>query len=210
MHVPLTFGVLAALTAAILLLRWGWDGLSRAWQRAALVVAVVALSLRGLGLVTNYSVSFRVDAAMYWMCLAGYGVLLARFTLIRPRWLTCSIGIVLAVPLLAATPFLPLTELFDTSPPVVAPVGSGLYSELRRIRTSPVSVDGAEFNIYSRPRWAPFLRRRRETARLFDTQCETSAMYAVLEPGGRSVRVTCPEWPDQPGTGGHSAVVPLR
>ena len=210
MHLPLTFGVLAALAMAVLLLRSRWDRLSPRVRRTILIFAIAVLVLRGLGLVANFSVSFRVDAAMYWMCLAGYGVLLARFSLARPRWLTSLIAVTLALPLLAATAFLPLTELFDQAAPSVARVGGDLYSELRRIRTSPVSVDGAEFNIYSRPAWAPFLRRRRQTARLFDTQCDTGAISAVLLPGGRSVRVTCPQWPGQPISAAHVAVVPLR
>ncbi len=210
MHLPLTFGVLAALAIATLLLRWRWDSISRRAQQRILLAALIAMILRGLGLLTNYSTSFRIEAALNWLCLAGYGILLARFSLMRPRWLTSTVGAILALPVLAATVLLPLTELFDRTPPLVAPIGNGLYSELRRIQTSPVAVDGAEFNIYSHPAWAPFLRRRRETARLFDTQCDTHAMYAVLQPGGRTVRVTCPEWPGHPAAEQHSVLLPLR
>ena len=210
MHLPLTFGVLATLAVALGVLRWRWDRLPPMAQQWVLVTALFALLLHGVSSAVNLSVSFRVDAALYWLSLAGYGVLLMRFTLMQPRWLTTSAGMVLAVPVLAATVLLPLTEIFDGTSPATAPLGNGLYSELRRIQTSPVAVNGAEFDIYSHPTWAPFLRRRRETARLYDTQCDTQAMYAVLQPGGRAVRITCPEWPGQQTGAEHTVVLPLR
>ncbi len=211
MHLQLTYLLLAVLAAALLLLRRRWWMLSHLARRVLLSAAVVALALRALGLVLNYSpASFRMDALLSWLCIAGYGLMLVRFSLMRPRWLAVPVSIVLALPVLAASVLLPLTELFDHTQPTVADMGGGLYSERRRIETSPVAVNGAEFNIYSRPAWTPFLRRRRQTARLFDTQCNTSAIYAVLLPGSRTVRITCPDWPGHVPSMDHSAIVPLR
>lgn len=211
MHLPLTYLLLAMLAAALLLLRRRWWALTRTARGLLLGAGVASIALRGLSMALRCSpASFRVDAALSWMCIAGYGLLLVRFSVMRPRWLVGPVSVVLALPVFAASILLPLTELFDRTPPTVVQMGNGLYSERRRIETSPVAVNGAEFDIYSRPAWAPFLRCRRETARLFDTQCDTSAMYAVLLPGNRTVRVTCPDWPGHTPAMDHSAVVPLR
>ena len=210
MHLPLTYLLLIALMALLLVLRGRWWRLSRTTRGLLLGFAVAAMMLRILGMALRCSpASFRVDAALSWMCIAGYGLVLLRFSLMRPRWLAVPVSCVLALPVLAASVLLPLTELFDRTPPTVVDIGNGLYSVRRRIDTSPVAVNGAQFDIYSRLGWAPFLRRRRETARLFDTQCNTSAIYAVLLPGNRSVRVTCPDWPGHIPPRDHSAVVPL-
>lgn len=211
MHLPLTYAVLAVVGAGLLLLRWRWSTLSRGARHLLLSLAVTAIVIRMLEVALHYSPAFfRVDAMLSWVCIAAYGVLLVRFSLVRPRWLTLPVSVVLALPVCFASLVLPLTELFDRTPPAVVEIGNGFWSERRRIETSPVAVNGAEFDIYSRPAWAPFLRRQRETARLFDTQCNTSAMYAVLLPGNRLVRVTCPDWPGHTPHMDHSAVVPLR
>ena len=211
MHLPLTYFVLTTVGVGLVLIGWRWWSFSRAARRLMLGVAVTAIALRMMEMAFHCSpASFRVDAMLCWFSTVGYGLLLVRFSLLRPRWLTIPVAAVLALPVCSATLVLPLTEVFDRTPPTVAQIGGGLYSVRRRIETSPVAVNGAEFDIYSRPAWAPFLRRQRETARLFDTQCDTSAMYAVLLPGNRAVRVTCPDWPGHSPTRDHSAVVSLR
>lgn len=211
MHLPLTYFVLAVVGAGLLLLRRRWPTLSRGARGVLIGVAAAAIGLRMLSFALHCSpASFRVDAVLSWLCIAGYGLMLVRFSLIRPRWITVFVCVVLALPVCFASLILPLTELFDRKPPTVAQLGNGLWSERRRIETSPVAVNGAEFDIYSRPSWVPFLRRQRETARLFDTQCNTSAMYAELLPGNRMVRVTCPDWPGHTPAMDHTAVVPLR
>ncbi len=211
MHLPLTYAVLAAVGIGLLLLRWRWMTLSRSVRHLLISLAIMAVIVRLLELGLRCSTaSFRVDAFLSWLCIAGYGLVLVRFSLVRPRWISVPVCVVLALPVCFASFVLPLTELFDRTPPTVAQLGNGLYSERRRIETSPVAVNGAEFDIYSRPAWAPFLRRQRETTRLFDTQCDTSAMYAELLPGSRMVRVTCPDWPGHRPARDHSALVPLR
>lgn len=211
MHLPLTYLALAAVTAGLLVLRSRWSGLPRNARWVLLGVAAMGIGLRLLSLVLHCGpAAFRIDAVLSWMCVTGYGLLLMVFSLVRPRWITVPVCVVLALPAWSASLVLPLTELFDYAPRTVVKLGHGLYSECRRIETSPVAVNGAEFNIYSRPAWAPFLRRQRETARLFDTQCNTAAMYAVVLPGNRTVRVTCPDWPGHTPFVDHTAVVPLR
>ena len=211
MHLPLTYVLLAVGGVGLLVLRWRWATLSQGARRLLLGLAITVIVIRLLEIGLHCSPgSFRADAILSWMCVAGYGLGLVRFSLVRPRWITAPVCVVLALPVCFASLVLPLTELFDRTPPALAQLGNGLYSERRRIETSPVAVNGAEFNIYSRPAWAPFLRRQRQTARLFDTQCNTSAMYAVLLPGNRTVRVTCPDWPGHTPSRDHSAVVPLR
>ena len=196
--------------AGLLLLGWRWWSRSRRTRHLLLGVGITAIVLRVLEIMVHCSpASSRADAVLSWVCVAGYGLLLTRFSRLRPRWIAVPVTIVLALPVWFASLVLPLTELFDRTPPAVAQLGSGLYSERRRIETSPVAVNGAEFNIYSRLGWAPFLRRRHQTARLFDTQCNTAAMYAVLLPGNRMVRVTCPDWPRHAPTKDYTAVVPL-
>src|SRR5215467_5446260 len=108
MHLPLTFGLLGLLTAAVLLLRFCWWRMPR-WVRRSLIVLAIAMVLIRIAFIgLEWStVSTRLNALLSWAAVGGYEILLARFSLMRPQWLTSLSSIVLLGPLIGSTLMMP-------------------------------------------------------------------------------------------------------
>ncbi len=210
MHVLYIAVCLAAVSALVLLLRQRWWQLRPLTRRLALALSFAAIAMEGLLRSSGWSFSSNwANGVLYWAVILGYELLLARFSLMRPRWLTATIGLVLALPLLSASIFLPLGIVFDRTPHTVVPLGRGLYSERVRLNVSPIAVSGVDFDVYTRSRLLPFFRRRHQGARLYDTQCDTAETSATLQPDGKTLLVTCPPWPGQPAEDGRVVLVRL-
>ena len=208
---PITFAVLAILTGALIFLRLRWTRLSRKTHRILIVCACVALIINAFGKVTHVSTSSsHVNAALYWFAVAGYGLVLLLFTLLRPRWLTAIIAIVLFLPILSASAFLPLAELFDPAPHTVVTLAPNLISDNVSWGTGIVPIAGYDFAIYSYPSWTHLLRRRRQGARYYDEQCDAAHASATLQPDGKHVLMSCPAAAGQPPDSARNLVVKLN
>jgi hypothetical protein len=211
MNLPLTFAALLALTIALVLLRFFWPRLSQRTKSLLIACACIGPALFAIVAVSGWSTSsIRWNAAFYWGCIASYEFLLILFTRLRPRWLTSIIAIILILPILSASVFLPLAAIFDPPPVTTAVLGDQLISERKPWGSGAVATTGTDLTIYYRPAWAPFLRRNRLSCRYFGSQCNAAAAYAVLQPDHKSVLMSCPASPDQPPETAHNFVMPLR
>ncbi len=214
MYIPTTLATLGILILALVLLRIAWNHLPT-WMHSTMFPCSVAfISLIVFSYVTKWTfISHRLYALLLWCGVAGYGLLLVRFSLESPRWLTSVIAIILFLPIFSSSIVLPLANLFIPSISTVAtvPLGSSLFSVRSVIDRSPIAPSATDLKVYYRPRWLPMLQHERAGVRFFDTQCNGSASYAVLQPGHRTVLIACPPFPsDPPGTPPGGAIVPLR
>lgn len=216
MHVPFTLAVLALLTLPLLWLRFRWPMLSRRARRAVLLVPCAVVALKLLSIVTAWTFSsFVLHTLHFWLLTLSYILLLLLFTRLRPRWLTTTVALILAVPIFSASIFLPLTALFDTAPRVTRPLGGNYLSELSPWATANGGATGNDLDIYYQPHWLPFLRHRAGGGRLYDEQCNTAAATAQLDPSGKTATLFCPARPatgpsaDAPETS-HQFLVPLH
>lgn len=206
---PITFAVLAILTGALILLRLRWPRLSPKAHSSLIACAIAALVLYLLMFATGWSTSSNhLNAAIYWAAIAGYEFFLLLFTLLRPRWLTTIIAVILMLPLLSASPFLPLAELFSPAPHTISSIGPNFISDLAPWGTGR-APSGFDLTIYSHPSWTRFLRHRRQASHYFSGQCDASKASATLQPDGKHVLMSCPAAANQPPNAARSLVVKL-
>jgi hypothetical protein len=208
MHLPLTFASFVLLTAGMVLLRLFWHCLSSKIHRFVVILACAALSLLGLSVATKWTAyPAVVNAALSWCAVAGYEFFLILFTRLRPRWLTSIIAVILIVPLLSASFFLPLASLFDMNPRTTVSLGERIVSVRAPWGIGTGDNSGVDLDIYWRPFWTPFLQRRVQGVRYFNSQCDARASFAVLQPDHKSVLMNCPAAPNQQASAARSLVV---
>lgn len=211
MGVPFTFGLLAGLTGVLVLVRIFWIRLPEALRRLLVGCAIAVPAVCGIGFVSKWHTSSsHVDHGLYWLCILSYIFFLVLFTRLRPQWLTTIIAVVLIVPILSASVFLPLTYYFDMPPVVTTRIGSNIVSE--RIPWGPGAreLSGTDLTLYYQPRWLPFLRRSLLSARYYGAQCDAWAAHAVLEPDHKNVMMVCPASPVLGPDSARSVVLPLH
>lgn len=206
---PITFAALAILTGALILLRLRWPRLPRKAHSSLIACAFAALVLYLLMFATGWSTSSNhLNAAIYWAAIGGYEFFLLLFTLLRPRWLTTMIAVILMLPLLSASPFLPLAELFSSAPHTISSIGPNFISDLAPWGTGR-APSGFDLTIYSHPSWTQFLRQRRQASHYFSGQCNASKASATLQPDGKHVLMSCPAAANQPPDAARNLVVKL-
>jgi hypothetical protein len=207
---PLTFVGLAIMTGALILLRLRWTRLSSKTQKILVYCAFAALIFYALISVTLWSTSStHLNAVFYWCAVAGYEFFILLFTLLRPRWLTSIIAAVLILPILSASPFLPLAELFNPAPHTIVSIGPNFISDLAPWGAGTAPNSGFDLIIYSHPSWTHVIRRRRQACHYYSGQCDASKAYATLQPDGKHVLMSCPAAADQPSAAARSLVVKL-
>lgn len=210
MHVPLTLGVLAAVTGILVLLRIFWSRIPRGAQWFLIACAVIIPVVFVIGMATRWSVTpARVNFGIYWLCIASYEFLLILFTRLRPRWLTSIIAILLILPVLSASIFVPLALFFAAQSVTTARLGGDIVSERVPWGLGTDETSGTDLTIYYQPRWAPWLHRRIVSNRYYGGQCDAWSAYAVILPGGDNVRMICPASPNLPPNSAESIVWPL-
>ncbi|MCU1321324.1 MAG: hypothetical protein JWM43_973 [Acidobacteriaceae bacterium] len=210
MHVPATLAALLLCTLAIVLLRLRWPYVPHKTKRLLIVAAIASTLVLGFSRLASLSTIFdHLNTAVYWAFVLSYIFLLALFTRLKPRWLTTLIAIILVVPLLSASAFLPLAEIFSSQPHRIQALGENFVSDLVPVDALTSGASGSDMNIYRRIAWIPFLQRRYMGTRYFNTQCNSSAAYAVLQPNHRSILMVCPAVPGLPPEEGRSIVLNL-
>jgi hypothetical protein len=208
MHLPLTFASFALLTAGMVLLRIFWHCLSPKVHRLVTALACAALFFLALSIVTKWTLyPAYLNAALAWCAVAGYEFFLILFTQLRPKLLTSIIAVILIIPLLSASFFLPLARLFDTNPCRTVPLGGKFVSVRAPWGVGTGNNSGVDLTIYWRPSWAPFLQRSVQGVRYYNSQCDTGASFAVLQPDHKSVLMNCPAAPNQQASAARSLVV---
>lgn len=207
---PLTFAILALLTGALVVLRLRWLQIPRKTHRIFIICACTALAFYAFTFATGWSTSANhLNAALYWSAIASYEFFILLFTLLRPRWLTTIIAIILIVPIFSASPFLPLTDIFDNAPHTIVSIGPNLISD--RVASGVGTTDRAGFDltIYSHPSWTHFFRRRRQASHYFSGQCYAAKASATLQPDHKHVLMSCPAGPGQRPEDARNLVVKL-
>jgi hypothetical protein len=209
-HVPQTILTLTLFTLAIVFVRIRWHRLSRRFKRCLILLAAASIGLMAIAALGRISTtSDHVNAAIYWSAVLSYIFFVVLFTLLRPRWLTSLIALVLVLPLLAASAILPLGAIFANLPHYTTPLGNGFVSDRVPIDAVTPNARGADFAIYHRFSWLPFVQRRHQGARYFSTRCDATAAYAVLQPDHVHILMVCPALPGQPAEEGVSLIVTL-
>lgn len=207
-----TLATLVIFTAIFLAVRIRWHRLSARTHKLCLAAASIFLILSALKLVTRWSpASETLTVLLEWARDLSYIFLMLLFTLVRPRWLSVPIAIVLILPVFAASLILPLGDIFNATPSTYADLGSNIQT----VRTPFYKSDhnsGVDFIVYYRPPWMPLLRYRITSDRFVNTQCNASAAFAVLEPEPKPGRVIvrCPAWTPQAHYSGRVFSVPLH
>lgn len=210
MDLRFTFGVLAGLTGVLVLVRIFWTHIPRLVRSLLVTCAVIVPVVFGIASATRWSASsLHANYGLYWLCVLSYEFLLILFTRLRPRWLTSIIAVVLILPLLSASIFLPLALFFMNLSTTTARLGDSIVSERVPWGTGPVETSGTDLTIYYQPRWMPVLRRRLLSARYYGGQCDAWAAYAVVQPDQRSVLMVCPASPRLGPDSARSIVLPL-
>lgn len=198
MYFPLTFVLLGLLTVMALVLRQLWWRIPTWFRKLLLRVALVAVLIRFLFLISQWSTtSLHVNDLLCWAGVIGYEILLVRFSLMRPQWLTVVCAIVLLMPLTGSTVLQPLTRVFYWSRADIVPIGGHYFCERSPWDTAGVGNSGMDLIIFYHPPFAPFLRHLVQRTAFGDDSCITSASRAVADPDKKLVYFYCPVRPDK-------------
>lgn len=210
MHLPLTFGLLAALTAAMVILRIVWQRVPRPGKTALIVFVIAVIAIFAAAYATKWRATpLRLNFAFCWALLASWEILLLHFSLLKPRWLTGIVAVVMLLPLLSASILFPLASAFDPAQATTVDLGDHIISERVPWGTGTADTTGTDLTLYYQPAWMPLLRRSLRSARYYNGQCDANAAYAVLEPDRRHVRMVCPAASYLPADSAITITLPL-
>ncbi len=211
MHVPITLFALALLTVGMVLLRARWERISSRLQAAIVGSVLVFCLLWGFSHLSKWETSsFYANALLNWARVVGWELLLMLFSLLRPRWITVPLAVLLLVPVLGATVLLPLTDVFERPAILTRTLPGGYVVDTRLAhQADPVRIPEVEVTLYHQPRLLPMLRRIRHITSFTEAQCNTRATSAVPDGAGRNLLIHCPAWPDRAADDPWDEVVPL-
>jgi peptidoglycan/LPS O-acetylase OafA/YrhL len=197
-HIPITLAALTFFIAAIVVLRLRWRRLNIKLKRLLIVIALIPVMLALFSVATRISTtSDHLNSAVVWGFAIGYIFFVILFTLLRPVWLTSLIAAILLLPMSAASAIFPLADLFSNRHHHMQFFGNGLVSDLVSVDAVTPGASGADLNVYRRFTWAPFLQRKVESARYFNSQCDSFASYVTTLPDDH-LRIVCPATPGMP------------
>lgn len=193
MHFAQAISLLVVVTIAVTLLRFNWRRMSSRAESWLLIGAAIAVVLRFTFLVTQWStVSIRFNALLCWLAVIGYELILARFSLMSPKWLTSISAIILVMPMLGATLLLPLTNIFETESSVVRSINKNYLLQRDPWDVAVVGKDGSDYGIYYRPTMAPFLRHMVQRSSLGSEQCNDKEVIVQIDALAKLVHLRCP------------------
>jgi len=193
MHFGQTIGLLVALTVVILILRFFWSRMPLKAERTVLAVATSAVALRFIFLVTQWgTMSPFFDSFLCWTAVAGYELMLVRFSLMQPRWLTSISAFVLLLPIFGSSLLFPLTGIFDTEPADIRPIGAHYVLDRWPWSVAVSGHAGMDFGVYYRPPMVPFLRHMVQRSSFSDEQCDSKAVTVTIDRANKLVHFHCP------------------
>ena len=198
MNVLVSLAVFLVFTGALLLLRFRWPLFSTRARYRMIAIACVVCLVMGICAAMKWSTVYPwLNAACYLAAMVSYEFfIIVLFTRLQPRWLTSIIGIVVIVPLLSASFFLPISGLTRESMATVD-LGSRFFSERLPWGFGGPQTSGTDLTLYYRSKWLPWMQREVLSSRYYGGQCDAWAAYAELQPDHRSALMVCPLWPGQ-------------
>lgn len=192
MHFEETIGLLLAVTLGAIVLRAYWDRIPHGVEKALFVAGAIVVAIRFLFLVTRWGMaSSRMNAILCWLAVIAYELILVRFSLMRPRWLTSLCAVVLLLPMFASSLLLPLTKIFDA--PTANRIAIAMNYELER-EPWDAKINGRsgyDFGILYRPSWIP-LQRMAQRSSFSDEQCRAIEATASVDTQKHLVHFHCP------------------
>jgi len=208
MYVQMTFAGLGLLTGLTLILRFFWWRLPPPVRAAALAVSAVTASLPAISLLTTWSItSNEANTLMNWIAIAGYQVLLLRFSLIRPQWLTSFCAVVLLLPIFAASMVFPLTDIFHPKDTDLLAIERPYLCERSPWAAIDGKVPGFDIRVYYQPPFAPFLKHRVQRSAFNTSECDAARATASILKDTNEVLFHCPA---KPGRGAVDHILPLN
>ncbi len=193
MHLPQTFVLLGLLTVAVFVLRLRWWRLP-SWLRGLILVAAVAMLLLRIGFIGSQwgFTSTRLNALLAWFSVAGYLVLLARFSLMRPQWITSIGSVILLFPLVGSTLLIPLTRVFDWSAADIIDLEAPYILERSPWDTDSSGNSGMDLIVFYRPPLFPLVRHMVQRAAFSNEECRAAEATAQSNMEQQTVHFHCP------------------
>ncbi|WP_263366174.1 hypothetical protein [Edaphobacter bradus] len=198
MYIPLTMAALALLTTAMIVLRFFWWHLPERLQTLLIGAGVTLTLLRVLFAATQWSMtSGRMNALLNWAAAAGFEIVLVRFSLMRPQWLTVLCALILLTPTFGSSLLMPLTLLFEPQPAEISSIGGPYMSERIAWEVWGDQNSGFDVMVYYKPPFAPFLHHLVQRFAFNTVQCDAAKSSAIADPNAKTVQFICPGHPGQ-------------
>ena len=193
MPVYLTLLGLLGMTAVAISLRLLWPRTSSRTRHILLLTAAILCLPAFAPLLLKWeTTSEPVNTALLWLRLFAYELCVVFFTLLRPRWLTCIVAVILTLPLFSSSIVGPLGGALQSGAPVVRPISGGYFLELLPWSSGPAQNTGADLVLFYQPPSTRLFRRSFVGIRLYDSQCRTPATFATVNPAIPAIDVHCP------------------
>ena len=209
MPLLLALTTLLLLMAGLVVLRFRWQHLKRPTRFRLLALAIALILPAVLAIVTGWqSTSVTIDNLLLWLQAFGYVLIVVFFTLLRPRWLSIGISVILLLPLLSSSSLAPLSILFTARPYRTVPIGSGYYLETAPWTSGPGENSGVEYTVFYRPGSPGFFRRGIRGGRLYESQCRTAEAFGTLDSEANRITLHCPAL--TPQSPEFEQVIPVR
>jgi hypothetical protein len=211
MYLQRTYAALGLLTAAMIVLRFFWWRLPGRLQTVLLWFGAISAVLPAISLVTKWSItSDHANTFVNWLAIAGYLLILMRFSLMRPQWLTSLCAFILVLPIFSSALLYPLTDFFHPRDMTAAFQIEGPYrgerTESEASTTSDSDCRIFDIKIYYLPRFAPFLKHRLQRSSFNTLECEADRTTATVLHDSAEVQFHCPA---NPGKQALDRVLPL-
>jgi len=212
MYLQQTYAALGLLTAAMIVLRFLWWRLPRRMQSALLWVGGISAVLPALALVTKWSIaSNHANTLVNWVAIAGYLLILMRFSLMRPQWLTSLCALVLLLPVFSSALLFPLADFFHPRDMTAAFQIEGPYLGERTESEASTNDDSRcrifDIKVYYQPKFAPFLKHRLQRSTFNTLECDAARTTAIVLHDSGEVQFHCPA---KPGKSALDRILPLN
>jgi hypothetical protein len=201
MYIPITTAALALLTVAMILLRIFWGRVPPLLRFVLIRTSIAFVLLQAFFAATKWgTTSNHLNAAISWLAVASYELLILLFSRLSPRWLTSISAAILLIPLFAASILFPLTDLFNPYPNNNVSIDRHFFYEIKPwgISGAGNDSDGVDLLVCYRPAFAPFLRKKIQTIPFNNRECHAMAATATISPDLKTVLARCPRWPSEP------------